>query len=125
METLRLLLPVVWSVISTVVGLTLYRTTTARLKSKSMAIAGSALIAAACFFGLDRATPTALRVGRDELQLRNVRNILAEGNQHLQVATTACTDTTRNELNCAEELAAVRSIFRRVSDAMESSTTTR
>jgi hypothetical protein len=60
MQILRLLLPVLWAVVSTVIGWFLYKWSTAKIESKGAAFTGAAVIAAAAFYGMFVATPRRL-----------------------------------------------------------------
>lgn len=60
MQVLRILLPVVWAVVAAVIGWLLYKRSTSRIELKWVAFTGAAVIAAAAFYGMYRATPTGL-----------------------------------------------------------------
>jgi hypothetical protein len=60
MQVLRLLLPVLWAVVATVIGWFLYKWSTAKIESKRLAFTGAVVIAAMAFYGMFRATPASL-----------------------------------------------------------------
>lgn len=65
MDTLTLLLPVIWAVVSTAIGLILYRSSEAMFEAshlsdggkKRIRLTGSVVIAALAFYGMKLATP--------------------------------------------------------------------
>jgi hypothetical protein len=71
MEVVRLFLPVIWALVGTLIGLVLYRSSSAffeQVKRKNGAVrkvrlVGSICIAAVVYLGLWRATPTSLQTG--------------------------------------------------------------
>jgi hypothetical protein len=98
-ELIRLLLPVIWAIVSTAIGLILYRTSSAFFEDtqqtqgskRKIRIVGSICIAALAYIGLWRATPTSLQVGvpLDSQLVRQV-DIHAAG-ESIQEAAAAVT----------------------------------
>jgi hypothetical protein len=60
MFELQIVMPVLWTIVSTLVALALYKTSKVIVQAKGARVAGSAAIAVLAFYGLFRATPTKL-----------------------------------------------------------------
>ena len=111
MEILRLVLPVLWAVVAAAVGWWLYRYSTAKLETRWMAFTGAAAIAAACFYGLYRATPRSLieRVPPgvtlvDESAIERMRDLVRDETQAVETALARCVAEAKREEQCDDSL---------------------
>jgi hypothetical protein len=105
MSTLQILMPVVWTIVSTVVGLALYRTSEAIVQVRSARVAGSAAIALLAFYGLYRATPTSLLTNGSGDHVESLRSQVDEAITRKTEAMTDCLSGDRE--HCRNELAAI------------------
>jgi hypothetical protein len=126
MEVLRLVLPVVWAVVASGVGWWLYRYSTAKLETRWVAFTGAAAIAAACFYGLYRATPRSLieRVPPgvvlvDESSLARIRDLVRDQARAIETAMTRCVAEVRQDENCEDALRSLRATVVQVQAAID------
>jgi hypothetical protein len=104
-DTVRILLPVVWTAVAAGVGLLLYRYSKAKVEQSGVALGGAAAIAAVTFYGLYIATPKSV------LFPYETRLLTLTSDQQAQIvgALTLCVDETKNEKACHDSLLAVQS----------------
>jgi hypothetical protein len=128
-ELLRALLPVLWAVVSTFIGLVLYRSSAAFFEqtrqkpgsTRKIRLVGSICIAAIAFYGLRESTPTALLTGvpKDSQLIRSsdLQGIVeaAEQADSALLKLTACANITQPS-QCQAELSAVRDRISQVRD---------
>src|SRR5580700_9207361 len=57
-DTLTLVLPILWVLVATFVGLVLYKSSSAIFRGKGLRLTGSVVIAGLAFYGMLRATPS-------------------------------------------------------------------
>ena len=102
-STLQILIPVVWAVVATLVGLALYRTSEAMVQVRAARVAGSAAIAVLAFYGLYRATPASLLTHGGHLEV--IQQQVDEAISRNHDASVDCISGDRK--HCQDELAAV------------------
>jgi len=113
-EILKIVLPIVWVVVASLVGWFLYRYSTTKLDTKWVVVTGAFLIAAACFYGLYRATPRSFTecVKPGELVVREpdiarLRDRARDLKERVNALRAACTSSPRNDERCDAELDAL------------------
>jgi hypothetical protein len=111
LEVLTLVLPVVWAIAATVVGLILYKTsaalfeskTTDKTRSKRIRLTGSVTIAALSFVGMWYATPSERLKSADMATLRAIAADIDR--ESLEMAACSSTRTC-----CMQEVEKVRAL---------------
>lgn len=116
-ELIRLLLPVIWAIVSTLIGLILYKTSSAFFEEsrqnegfkRKMRLMGSVVIAALTYLALWQSTPTALQLGVPDDSMIVRRADIAASSEDVKEAAAAiihlvgCTEIT-SAAQCASEI---------------------
>lgn len=121
MDTLRILLPVGWAVIATVISLVLYRVSTTRFETKWLTISGSSVVGILAFAAMFAATRSLLEPDRGAVVLDAGRAdaldaLCSELSQNAANAEKFCVDEGKNQFMCMQALKQVRSTSLQLTD---------